>query len=212
MRISGNVSSTILSGLIAGFITTFLAPAADGMAQTPAPSAGGQAKVSAPATSSSENVLSAHGRSLYGGTKQILLASAENMPEENYDFRPIDTVRTYGQIVGHVADSQYAFCSVVMGLKNPSPNIEKTKTSKADLIAALEESFAFCDKAYDALTDESAAELVRFMGGDKPKLGVLTINNVHTIEHYGNLVTYMRMKSIVPPTSDETLMKRLIKK
>jgi uncharacterized damage-inducible protein DinB len=139
---------------------------------------------------------------VYGGVKRILLRSAEKMPEENYSFTPADAVRSFGQVLGHVADSQYAFCSVALGVKNPAPKIEQTRTSKADLIAALKDAFAYCDKAYDGMTDSSATQMVKFMGGDTPKLGALSVNNVHTVEHYGNLVTYMRMKNIVPPTSD----------
>jgi len=158
------------------------------------------------------NPLSAHNKGLYGGVKAILLRSAEKMPEENYNFKPTEAVRSYGQIIGHVADSQYAFCSVVLGEKNPAPKIEKTRTSKADLIAALKDAFAYCDKAYDGMTDASATQTVKFMGGDTPKLGALSVNNIHTIEHYGNLITYMRMKDIVPPTSEPEFMKNLQKK
>jgi len=158
-----------------------------------------------------DNALSAYNRHIYGGVKKILLRSAEQVPEENYSFKPTEAVRSFGQIVGHVADSQYAFCSVALGEKNPEPKIEKTKTSKADLIAALKDSFAYCDKAYDAMTDASATQMVKFMGSDAPKLGVLTVNNIHTIEHYGNLVTYMRLKNIVPPTSDQAFMQQMRK-
>jgi uncharacterized damage-inducible protein DinB len=153
------------------------------------------------------NPLSAHTKMIYGGVKMILLRSAEKMPEENYGFKPVDTVRSFGQILGHVADSQYYFCSVALGEKNPAPQIEKTKTSKADLTAALKDAFAYCDKAYDSMTDASGSEMVKFMGSDAPKLGALNVNNVHTVEHYGNLITYMRMKNIVPPTSEPGFLK-----
>ena len=149
------------------------------------------------------NPLSAWNKTAYGAVKHILLASAEKMPEENYKFKPTDTVRSYGQIVGHLADSQYYFCSVALGEKNPAPKIEQTKTSKADLIAALKDAFAYCDKAYDGMTDASGTQMVKLFGDeDTPKLDVLTVNNMQSVEHYGNLVTYMRMKNIVPPTSE----------
>ena len=115
---------------------------------------------------------------------------------------PSAAVRSFGQIVGHVADAQYLFCSIVLGEKNPAPKIEQSKTSKADLIAALKDAFAYCDKAYDGMTDASAVQMVKLFGGDAPKLFVLTANNMHNLEHYGNLVTYMRLKNIVPPTSE----------
>ena len=134
--------------------------------------------------------------------KDVLLRSAEKMPEENYKFKPTEAVRSYGQIVGHVADAQFSFCSIALGEKNPAPNIEKTKTSKADLIAALKESFAYCDRAYDGMTDASGAQMVKLFGSDAPKFGALEVNNMHDLEHYGNLVTYMRLKNIVPPSSE----------
>ena len=124
------------------------------------------------------------------------------MPEENYNFKPTDTVRNFGQIVAHVAGSQYLYCSAVLGEKNPAPKVEQTKTSKADLIAALKDAFAYCQKAYDGMTDASAAEMVKVNEYDTPKLGVLYANIFHTLDHYGNLVTYMRIKGIVPPTSE----------
>ncbi|HYL62896.1 MAG TPA: DinB family protein [Candidatus Methylomirabilis sp.] len=138
----------------------------------------------------------------YARLKIILVSSAEKMPEENYNFRPTDAVRSYGQIVGHLADAQYNFCSLALGEKNPDLKIEQTKTTKADLVASLKDALAYCDKAYDTMTDASGTQTVKLFGGDMPKLGVLNINNMHDMEHYGNLVTYMRLKNIVPPTSE----------
>ena len=139
---------------------------------------------------------------MYGQLWNIVLRSADKMPEENYSFKPTDTVRSYGQILGHVADAQYLFCSIAMGEKNPAPKIEQSKTTKADLTAALKDAFAYCNKAYDGMTDASAVQPVKLFGGDTPKLGVMIVNTAHTMEHYGNLVTYMRLKNIVPPTSE----------
>ena len=93
--------------------------------------------------------------------------------------------------------------------KDRASKIEETKTSKADLVAALKDAFAYCNKAYDGMTDASATQMVKLMGSDTPKLGALNVNSVHTIEHYGNLVTYMRLKNLVPPTSDPEFMKSL---
>src|SRR6266852_5757833 len=157
-----------------------------------------------------DNPFSATNKSHYGGLKKILLRSAEIVPEENFNFKPTEAVRSFGQIVGHVADSQYAFCSIALGEKNPAPKIEKTKTSKADLIAALKEAFAYCDKAYDGMTDTSGNQTVKYQGMDMPKLIVLIGNNMHSAEHYGNLVTYMRLKNIVPPTSEPGFMQQMM--
>jgi uncharacterized damage-inducible protein DinB len=156
--------------------------------------------------SAQESPLIAHTKKVYGGVKMILLRTAEKVPEESYSFKPTEAVRSLGQILGHVADAQYMFCSTVLGEKNPDLKIEETKTSKADLIAALKAAFAYCDKAYDSMNDASAIQMVTLMGGNTPKLGVLSVNSLHSVEHYGNLVTYMRLKNIVPPTSEPGFM------
>ena len=159
-----------------------------------------------PATAQSANPVSDAIRQAWNGAKGNLQQSAELMPEPDYGFKPTEAVRSFGQILGHVADSQYMFCSRVLGEKNPALKVEQTKTSKADLVAALKDAFAYCDKAYDGMTDASATQMVKIMGCDTPKLGGLNINNLHTIEHYGNLATYLRMKNIVPPSSEPGFM------
>jgi uncharacterized damage-inducible protein DinB len=152
---------------------------------------------------SPENPLTSWNKMAYARVKGVLLKSAEKMPEENYSFKPIDSVRSYGQIIGHVADAQYLFCSIATGEKNPALDIEHTKTSKADLLAALNTAFAYCDKAYDSMTDASAVQIIKLFGNDAPRFSALEVNNMHDLEHYGNLVTYMRLKNIVPPSSEQ---------
>ena len=161
-----------------------------------------------PAAASPDNPLTANTRMMYGVISQrMLLAAAEKMPEEHYSFKPTDAVRSYGQIIGHVADLQYMHCSVVLGEKNPALKIEQTRTAKADLIAALRQAVAYCDKAYGGMTDALAVEMIGVSGREMPKLGMLTVNLTHSSLHYGNLVTYMRLKNIVPPSSEPDFMK-----
>ena len=148
------------------------------------------------------NPLSADIKSVYDSVKGFVTRSAEKMPEEHYGFKPTPDVRGFGQVLGHIADAQYLFCSAVKGEKPAPPAVEKTKTTKAELTAALQEAFAYCDASYNNMTDAKGAELVKFFGSDRTKLGVLAFNNSHNYEHYGNLVTYMRLKSIVPPSSE----------
>ena len=158
-----------------------------------------------------DSPLIAQSRHLYGGAASILLRAAESMPEEHYGFKPAETVRTFGQIVGHVTDAQYTFCSMALGETNPALKVENTITTKSDLVAALKGAVAYCDGAFASLTDESSIEMVRMRGSESPRLGVLSVNTVHSIEHYGNMVTYLRMKGLVPPTSDPEFMKQLMK-
>ena len=184
-------------------VLLLLATSAFGQSDAQKSSAGSGQEKNAQASAAQANPFSSWNKMAYAMVKEILLRSAEKMPEENYSFKPTEAVRSYGQILGHVADSQYYFCSAALGETNPGLKIEQTKTAKADLIAALKNAFAYCDKAYDGMTDTSGSQVVKLMGMDMPKLSVLTANNMHNLEHYGNLVTYMRMKNIVPPTSEQ---------
>ena len=128
--------------------------------------------------------------------------AAEKMPEEEYAFKPDPASRSFGQILGHIADADYLFCSTILGESSPSPGVEKSKTTKAELRAALHDAFTYCNRAYDALTDAGANETVKAFGQERNKLGALWFNASHNLEHYGNLVVYMRLKGIVPPSSD----------
>jgi uncharacterized damage-inducible protein DinB len=146
---------------------------------------------------------------LMGGQKGLfemvsgsLIKGADKMPEESYSFKPTPEVRSFGQLVGHAADAQRMFCSIAVGDKPPSSKVENAKTSKADLVQALKDSAAYCDKVYSAITDAEAGQMVKFFGRDSAKLTVLTLNTAHSDEHYGNMVTYLRLKNIVPPTSE----------
>ena len=149
------------------------------------------------------NPITASERGLYSFMSNAVIRAAEKMPEENYSFKPTPEVRSFGQLVGHVADANYMFCSVALGEANPAKNIEKTKTSKADLVAAMKDAVAYCNKAFDGMTDAKGSQIVPIFGSMKAaKLTVLSLNTAHTDEHYGNMVTYMRLKGLVPPTSE----------
>ena len=177
-----------------------LAPAAAVLGQA-APDKGPQ--TAQPPAVSAENPLTSWNKLAYARVKDILMRSAQKMPEENYGFKPVDTVRSYGQIVGHLADAQYLFCSIALGEKNPGLDIEHSKTTKADLIASLTTAFAYCDKAYDTMTDATGAQMIKLFGNDAPRFSALEVNNKHNLEHYGNLATYMRIKGMVPPSSEQ---------
>ena len=147
------------------------------------------------------NLLSTEAKQVYTSVKNNILRSAEKMPEENYAFKPAPRVRTFGQLLGHVAEEQYIFCSAVRG-EQKAADIEKTKSSKADLLAALRESFSYCDAAYDGLTDAAAVDMVKVGAAEHTKLRMLWVNTVHDESHYGNMVTYLRIKGLVPPSTE----------
>jgi uncharacterized damage-inducible protein DinB len=123
------------------------------------------------------------------------------MSEADYAYKPVATVRTVGELVGHVAGAQNMFCAIALGETPKSEDdIEKSAKTKAALVAALKASNDYCAKAY-ALSDANAAAMTKLFGSDRSKMFVLQLNAAHVGEHYGNMVTYMRMKGMVPPSS-----------
>ena len=131
-----------------------------------------------------------------------VLKAAQKMPAEKYDYKASPEVRTFGGFVGHVADAGVMFCAAVAGEKKAPPGAEKSMKTKEALVAALTESIAYCDKVYAGVTGPAALETVKFFGQDRTRAGVMFFNNMHTYEHYGNIVTYMRANGLVPPSSE----------
>ena len=167
--------------------------------------------VAGASTAQTTNPLTGGARLHYGIIKGYVARAAAKMPEEHYSFRPAPEIRTFAQLIGHLADSNYRLCSVLAGQDPPrDAGIERTATSKADLVKALGESFAYCDAQYAAMTDAAGTPIVKFDAGGEgsrvpiqmPRLTVLAFHTAHAFEHYGNVVTYMRLKGIVPPSSE----------
>lgn len=130
-----------------------------------------------------------------------LLRAAEQVTESDYAFRPVATVRTFGQLIGHVAGSQNAICAMALGEpEKAEDDIEKSMTTKAQLVAALRASSEYCRRAY-AQTDAAAAAEATVFGDKSTRIAALALNAVHDGEHYGNVVTYLRIKGMVPPSS-----------
>lgn len=141
----------------------------------------------------------------WDSAKRNMTESADVMPEANYSFKPVDTVRTFGQILAHVAGANYVFCSAAKAEKSPhaEDEFEKTATTRAAIIKALADSIAYCDSAYKSMTDQQLAVTIDmpFGQGKGSRAAALMGNVGHLNEHYGNLVTYFRIKGIVPPSS-----------
>lgn len=129
---------------------------------------------------------------------QVIRRAAELMPEADYAFRPVETVRTFGQLIGHIVDSQRSLCAAALGEPAPKgPSIEQTVTTKAELLARLQASMSDCSRAYLQNLVDSAIP----RGQQSSRFTALVHNTAHNDEHYGNLVTYLRLKGLVPPSS-----------
>jgi uncharacterized damage-inducible protein DinB len=140
-------------------------------------------------------------RTVWDVFTKYVTSVAEELPESTYAYRPTPEVRSAGQLVGHIANAQYMFCSTALGEPAPQKeDIEKTRTRKAELVAALKESTRYCNRAYGQ-TDRAAQQSTKLFGEQRTRLFVLGLNAAHNAEHYGNLVTYLRLNGIVPPSS-----------
>jgi uncharacterized damage-inducible protein DinB len=167
-----------------------------------------------PAQGAAANPFSTALKASFDTVTRYLVGSAEKMPEADYAFKPTPVVRSFGEIIGHVANSQYSYCARVKGEKNPNEgNDFEKKTAKADLVKALNDSVAYCAAVYGSTTDATAVELMtppaapagaaaRPASAPAPRLRLLLGNITHDWEHYGNLVTYLRLKGLVPPSSE----------
>lgn len=158
------------------------------------------------ASTAAANPLSDALRSQWNSVKTYYLKSAEEMPDENYGFKPVQTVRSFGEIIAHVAGANYAICSAAKGEKPPhgEDDFVTSATTRDAIIKVARESVAYCDQAFDAATDATLSKIVAnpFNPNRKQPLGAVLVDNIgHVNEHYGNLVTYLRIKGLVPPSS-----------
>ncbi|HEV8599264.1 MAG TPA: DinB family protein [Gemmatimonadales bacterium] len=140
-------------------------------------------------------------RELWKSVTDYITTAAAEAPEAQYGYRPVATVRSFGQLIAHIAGAQYLMCAAALGdPAREEDEIERTKTSKAELVAALRASTEYCGKAY-AQSDADAARPAQLFGQERTRLYALGLNATHNGEHYGNIVTYLRMQGSIPPSS-----------
>lgn len=159
----------------------------------------------AAAQTPSANPISDGIRGQWNGAKRNIQQSAELMSAENYDYRPVDGVRTFGELLAHVAGANYAICAAAKPETTPfaEDHFEKTATTRPAIIKATADAIAYCDAVYAALTDATAGQMIKspFGANQMSRTAALVLNIGHNNEHYGNMVTYLRMNGIVPPSS-----------
>lgn len=148
----------------------------------------------------------------YAGLKANITQAAEKMPEGDYAFKPgpMAEVRTFGQVITHIAEAQFTTCAAVQGLANPNEGkkLEQDLRVKPEIVKALADSFTLCDGAFAGLTDETAMEFVKQGPGGIVRGGVLSGLLAHSAEMYGISTVYLREKGIVPPSTERALRRR----
>jgi hypothetical protein len=146
------------------------------------------------------NPVVSESRSAYNQIKSNLTAMAAKMPAESFEFKPVADIRSFGELMAHVADSQLGSCSALRGQRRAGD--AASKKTKDDIVAALKASFDECDAAWDATTDANAMEMSTGGRAQRSRIGTLIANTVHDNEEYGYGCLYLRLKGIVPPSSD----------
>lgn len=156
------------------------------------------------ATGEAEPVMTAL-RPHYSQIKDYVIRSAEQMPAEDFAYRPTAEVRSFGEMIDHIIDSHYGFCAAALGEEPPARDeADDAEPTKAERVQSLRDSFAFCDRAYD-LSDAAATRSLEMNGREFTPLYMLIYNVKHDNLHYGNLVTYLRINGLVPPSSQTTM-------
>ena len=157
------------------------------------------------AAAQSANPITQALRTAWTEARTNVRASADVMPEAKYGFKPVDSVRSFGSLLAHVAGASYEFCAAAKGEKTPhaEDEFEKSAKTKAEIVKALDGAIAYCDEIYKTLDDAKAAQVVNgaFGGPKGPRASLLIGNTGHYQEHYGNVVTYLRINGLVPPSS-----------
>jgi hypothetical protein len=154
--------------------------------------------------------LSASLQRSYNNIKMNVTQSADKLGEADYGFKvgPQPETRTFGQLFAHIAQSQFGTCAAVKGVPNPvqGQQLEQTLKTKADIVKAVTDSFAFCDDAFSSLTDQTALQMVKQGQGEIAKAAALANLVAHSNEMYGTSAAYLRAKSIVPPSTERSQM------
>jgi uncharacterized damage-inducible protein DinB len=152
----------------------------------------------APATSAAQGLAAM--QPIYDDVKGNILKSADLMPAENYGFKPTPEVRSFGQLLGHIANANFVICATAKGEKSPATQDFEKNTEKAALVKALNDAFAYCDPVYK-MTEASLSATAEMFGMKQTRLGWAFMNVTHDNLHYGNVITYLRLKGITPPSS-----------
>ena len=152
--------------------------------------------------------LAATAKAMHATIRRDIAEAAEAMAAEDFAFKPTPEVRSFGQLVGHVINANFFFCSQAKGEAAPAATNFERVAEKAALIKGLTDALAYCDTVYDSTTDANFNQAVTLPGfpGMNPKTAttrgtVLMFNTTHNNEHYGNIVVYLRLKGKVPPST-----------
>jgi uncharacterized damage-inducible protein DinB len=153
--------------------------------------------------------LAASAKAMHATIRRNLAEAADLMTAEDYAFKPTPQVRSFGELVGHVANANFYFCSQASAAPSPTAMDFEKVSDRAALVKALRDSLEYCDGVYEATTDANFSQPVSIASGrgqSTPTLrgAILGFNTAHNNEHYGNIIVYLRLKGRVPPSTART--------
>ena len=152
-------------------------------------------------TAQGQDATMASVKSTYEMVKGYVTKAAAQVPEDKYKYQPTKEVRTMGQLFGHIANASVLICNTASGMKTSGGGDAEKLATKAEIQKALADAFSACDHAFGMVTSANANETVTLFGQTHSRIGAMAFNNAHNFEHYGNIVTYMRINGMVPPSS-----------
>ena len=136
------------------------------------------------------------------GAQRNLTAAAEAMPADKYGFKPTPAQMSFGQLVLHVAGTNYFMCAAIAGTAAPQPAKLDPTASKEILVARVKESFDYCSTTLGTMDDSKLSEMVPFFGGRKISRGGAMMGLAGDwSDHYGASAIYLRLNGILPPTA-----------
>jgi hypothetical protein len=153
------------------------------------------------------NPLSSTVRKILNDNAKNLVASAEEMPADKYGYQPTPEIRTFGQVVAHIAMVNNGLCSKLFTPAAPMPEKISDTDSKEKLVDGLKASMDYCDQAFSKLTDANLSEMIPSFGGRQmTRLGVALIVTNDLIDHYAGIAIYLRLNKLLPPTAQKKPM------
>ncbi|MGA8273260.1 MAG: DinB family protein [Candidatus Sulfotelmatobacter sp.] len=141
-------------------------------------------------------------RDILPGRQKNTVAAVEAMPADKFSYKPSADQRTFGQLIVHMAETNYLLCSKAAAV--PAPKVEDLKEtdSKDKLVAALKASFDFCSDALAKMDDSKLAETTEVFGGKQfTRAWVGLILSGAWADHYGDAAMYLRLNGVLPPTA-----------
>ena len=143
----------------------------------------------------------ASAKAVHEMVKGYVTKAAAQVPADKYSYQPTKDVRTMGQLFGHVANASRMICGTASGMAAPQALDAEKLATKAEIEKALADAMAFCDHAFGMISNANAGQTVELFGTTHSRIGAMAFNNAHNFEHYGNIVTYMRLNGMTPPSS-----------